>query len=129
MDLELVKIKEEYYSEFVNFITLKEPTYLYLLKLNDKTIGYGNIAKQNNKEKNVLYIYIIEQYRGNGYGKFLFKELLKEAKNFGYKDITLYTNSSDLVMRRLITNNLGIKISQDNDISEYIIPLFKILYS
>ena len=83
MNLELVKIKEDFYSEFDKFITLTEPTYLYLLKLNDKTIGYANISKENNKEKNMLYLYIIEQYRGNGYGS----KLVSQVNNWLFNNM------------------------------------------
>ena len=55
----------------------KENSEKYLLLNDDKEIGYGYILEQ---EVNPIEIYINENERSNGYGKFLFEKLLEIVK-------------------------------------------------
>ena len=58
----------------------EQDTSKYSLKLDGKEIGYGCIYV---REINPIEIYIDEQYRSNGYGKYLFAQLLLIAKERG----------------------------------------------
>ena len=57
----------------------KENSDKYVLKFNEKEIGYSYIfheAKNNN-----IYIFINQENRSNGFGSFLFGEMLKIIKS------------------------------------------------
>ena len=57
-----------------------QDSFRYSLKLDGKEIGYGYIY---DREINPIEIYIDEQYRSNGYGKYLFSQLQQIAKERG----------------------------------------------
>ena len=67
------------------------PYTTYILYVNNVPVGYGRIRHSSSEYLETvvgvgnLGCGISKSYRGNGYGNFLFKELLKKCKDFGYK--------------------------------------------
>lgn len=57
----------------------------YSLRLEDIEVGYGYVFDRKN---NPIEIYIHEQYRSNGYGKYLFAQLLQILKERGVVGVT-----------------------------------------
>ena len=82
--------------------------------LKDDTI-IGN-AIITNDEDNKVNIYIEESYRGNGYGKVLFKEILSIIN----KDITVKTNNP--IMKSIIAYYNGIELSTNKGVTTYRVP-------
>lgn len=64
--------------EFLNkVIDFSVPGKNFVLKNDEKIIGYSRI---NNAEEDDVFIYIKEEYRGNGYGKELFRLTIDETE-------------------------------------------------
>ena len=93
--------------------------YFKLLK-DSKMIGTA-IIKQDEDDR--LYIFIKKELRGNGYGKILFSEILKELKNRGYNDITIKFQKNNIPMLKIVTSNGGLHLSTDEQMVKYIIPI------
>ncbi|MFX0139224.1 MAG: GNAT family N-acetyltransferase [Candidatus Hodarchaeota archaeon] len=63
----------------------------YILQINNKIIGMGAFRKLNDNTGEVKRMYIRKDFRGNGYGKALLKQLLNTGKKFGCSRILLDT--------------------------------------
>lgn len=63
----------------------------YVLQINDKIIGMGAIRKLGDNTGEVKRMYIRQEFRGNGYGKALLKQLLNMGAKFGCSRILLDT--------------------------------------
>ena len=98
-----------------------EYKFLYKLVKDDKVIGYGTI---NNDKENIIYIYIEEQLRGNGYGKILFSKMIEEIKKIGYKEVKIKFAKENIQMLKIVKNNEGLHLSSNEDGVTYLIPLF-----
>lgn len=109
--LEIERVNSNDTKSMFNIINGEE---IYSLLLDKKNIGYG-IIRNNNECK--IEVYILEEYQGNGYGSFLFKELLKKIK----KDINLKIDISNVIIKRIIENNNGIELGRDGQFIYYII--------
>ena len=121
MDLKVIKIDDNL-EEFKSVFEISNNSTFYILRLNDKTIGRAriyNVDQTNNK----FDVYVSEEFRGNGYGKFLFDEIVKEIKQMGYKEVKLQINRKNLIGRRLIEAAGGLKISQKGEITTFVLPI------
>lgn len=85
--------------EFLNkVIDFSVPGKNFVLKNDEKIIGYSRI---NNAEEDDIFIYIKEEYRGNGYGKELFKlSFEKMQKN----EIILNVSKQNIQMIKIINS-------------------------
>ena len=87
---------------------------LYGCYIDDKVIGYAII--RNDLEERV-YLEIINQYQGKGYGSSAFKELL-----FLINDTVKCSVSLDNIkMQRIVLKNKGIEVGRDGRAIHYII--------
>ncbi len=93
---------------------------IYELVKDDFVIGYGVINKD---VKNMITVYILEEYRGNGYGKILFEMLLEKIKEMGHKEIYLTFDKNNIMMKKIVIAKNGLEISNDNDKVTYVIPV------
>ena len=93
---------------------------VYELVKDEIVIGYGIINKDVN---NMATIYILEKYRGNGYGKILFELILEKIKELGDKEIYLTFDKNNIRMKRIIIGKQGLEISIDDDKITYVIPV------
>lgn len=102
--------------EFLNkVIDFSVPGKNFVLKNDEKIIGYSRI---NNAEEDDVFIYIKEEYRGNGYGKELFKlSFEKMQKN----EIILNISKQNIQMQKIIENYQNIKIINEPKYIKYAI--------
>ena len=96
---------------------------IYELVEDNTVIGYGVI---NQDIRNMVTIYILEEYRGNGYGKVLFEMILEKIKELGYKEIYLTFDKNNIMMKKIIVAKRGLEISIDSDKVTYVIPVLLI---
>lgn len=94
----------------------------YLLIDEQKNIiGISTINDSLNFNK--IRINILDDYRGNGYGKLLFQKTLDEYKN-KYNDKELFFKVHNKNLFNIILNKQGaVNINNDDGILEYILPL------
>ena len=94
----------------------------YLLIYEQKNI-IGISTINNSLNFNKIRINIIDDYRGNGYGKLLFQKTLDEYKN-KYNDKELYFKVQNKNLFNIILYKQGaVNINNDDGILEYILPL------
>lgn len=96
---------------------------LYTLRLDGELIGYGILNKDKDKTSNVIWIEIMDKYRGNGYGKALFAKLVEEAKKLGYQRLFLDFPKDNVILKKLVMDYNGIFIANENGISKYVVPI------
>lgn len=85
----------------------------FVLKNNEKTIGYSRI---NDLEEDNIFVYILEEYRGNGYGKELFK---LSFENSPKNEIILNISKQNIQMQKIIENYQNIKIINEPKYIKY----------
>ena len=114
--IELIKVDKQI-GAILKIVDYKS---LFKLTKDNKTIGYGTINKD---EKNLIYIFIEENLRGNGYGKILFSKMLEEIKKEGHKDIIVQFKINNIPMLKIVENNGGLNLSTEEGIFKYLIPI------
>ena len=124
MNLELTKVNKEEYYIYKEITDLTDVYQFYLLKQNNMIIGFGKI---NNEDiENKVEIYILTEYRGNGYGKHLFGKLLEQLKKENIKDISVFIDTTDIVQRKIVEDFKGILVCKSKDKSKFVIPLIDV---
>lgn len=93
---------------------------IYEMVKDDSVIGYGVI---NQDVRNMITIYILEEYRGNGYGKILFELIIEKIKELGHKEIFLTFDKNNIMMKKIVVAKSGLEISIDNDKVTFVIPV------
>lgn len=118
--MEFIKLNETNLKKVIN-VNIDFNCDIYALK-DQNILGYGLLKE----DKTNLYIYVKEEFRGNGYGTKIFNELLDIIrKKTNYNDISLAINKEDMRTNNIIKNNGGIEVSKEKDCLFYIIPLNK----
>ncbi len=105
-------------NELVRFLINEKNSESYVLKKENSIIGYGKI---NKAEDNKIEIFILPEYRGNGYGKILFKNLIDKINNLDFISITFDNNN--IIAKRITEGFGGKQDSLVNGVVRYIIPL------
>lgn len=96
----------------------------YILTDNEEIIGIGTI--NNNIDKNKISIMVDKKYRGNGYGKILFEEALKEyIKQYGIDSLTFEVSNHNTRFINILLQCGSIQIDNTNGMIEYVLPLGK----
>lgn len=116
--MKLIKVTTDNYP---NLFNEESDNYIFV---NDNKDIIGKASINDSVKMNKLKISIEDQYRGNGYGKDIFRQLLEEYK-------TNYKDSSDLrfqINDENRFNNIlhqfgGINISNNNGDLVYILPI------
>ena len=96
-NLDLISIlgqsSRDYAEKSVNELTSYKPPdgIFYILQINDNIIGMGAFRKLEDNTGEVKRMYIRQDFRGNGYGKALLKQLLNVGKKFGCSRFILDT--------------------------------------
>lgn len=99
----------------------KDSIVIKLVQEEKGTIGIAIVDK--NAKVNNIYVEVEIEHRGNGYGKYLFNEALKEClKNFEKKELTFKTMSRNLI-NIIIYKAGGIHVDTDDSINTIIVPL------
>ena len=92
----------------------------FKLVKDDKPLGVGTINKD---KENLIYIYIKQELRGNGYGKILFSKMMEEAKKEGYQEVKVTFPKDNVRMVKIVDDNGGVQQSTDNNQVKYVIAL------
>ena len=90
----------------------KENSDKYVLKFNEKEIGYSYIfheAKNNN-----IYIFINQDNRSNGFGSFLFGEMLKIIKSSKLSHLFFDIEKPNYSANNIIAKFNGQILSEDD---------------
>lgn len=119
--LKVIKIDDRI-DVFKDVFEVNSNCMFYVLRLDDKTIGRAKIYTSEQAE-NRFEIFVSEEYRGNGYGKFFFEEMIKELKRIGYKEVFLKINRADMISRKLIEDFGGLKVSQNKEMTDFVLPI------
>ena len=109
---------EKYTNELINFLINENYSDVYILRNDEIIIGYGKI---NTDVNNKVEIFILPEYRGNGYGKQLFDNLIKTINNLNCIMITFENNN--VIAKRIIESFGGKQESLTAGIVRYILPL------
>ena len=113
----LIEINGENYPELYNKNIDK-----YVLINSHKDI-LGLITIDNSKTFNKIKINVMEEFQGNGYGKYIFKKAVEQYKN-KYDDEKLRFEIKDESRLNNILNELGgINIANNNGVLTYVLPL------
>lgn len=70
------------------------------VKKDEEYVGYGQIIR-NEDSGTIVNVGILQDYRGNGYGKFLINSLLEKSKELGFKKIKIKTHKDNIVALNL----------------------------
>lgn len=119
--IEFINVDKKTEEEMSEQFNIYEDSDLFVLRLDGKTIGCGQIDVKSKDNK--ISLFIIEKYRGNGYGKQLFKNLLKEYKKLGNKDVEIIVSKDNIRMNKIIVDNNGVIIDQQENTIRYIVPI------
>ena len=117
---------EDAYSRGENLPESWIPCTTYFLYINNIPVGYGRIRHYSSEYlENVigagnLGYGIAKKYRGQGYGKILFGELLKECKKIGFKEIKLFPLKNNIPTIKIM-QGYGGKIIGEFKNEKYII--------
>ena len=87
---------------------------------DDRPLGVGTINKD---KENLIYIYIKQELRGNGYGKVLFSKMMEEAKKEGYQEVKVTFPKDNIQMVKIVDDNGGVEQSVNENEVKYVIPL------
>jgi len=86
-----LKIKETELKEIIHSSFVE----IYLMKKNNKIIGFLEMDYRSSKEIKIVHLGLIERHIGKGYGKTLLKFAVKRAKELKIQPLILQTNSLD----------------------------------
>lgn len=120
--------KEDNYSKGKELPEEWIPCTTYFLYVNDIPVGYGRIRHSSNEYlENVigagnLGYGISKEYRGKGYGKILFGELLKKCREMGYNEIKLFPYKSNVTTVKIMQSYAGKIVGEFKD-EKYIIVI------
>lgn len=98
----------------------KENSYKYVLKVRGKQIGLGYIF---NREINPIEIYVDKEHQSNGYGKYLFNALAKEAKNRGMKGMIFELHESQYRFINIISQAGAMQFGKNEGIVKFVLKL------
>lgn len=88
--------KDKLFQEYEENISKDGLPYLYALIINDTLIGMYELNKNDGIEEKeytpyLASVYIKEQYRGQGYSKYLIESAINETKSLGYNKLYLHS--------------------------------------
>lgn len=109
-------------NKLLNTLNINDNDTTYVLEKDDIVIGYGIITKEN---KNKIEIFIKEEYRSNGYGKYLFGKMLEELKKDNYKKIELTFKRDNYRIKNIIVYYGGLQLRTGLKEETYMIPISK----
>ena len=82
---------ERFYNSFINFP--EEDNHQFILEINNEIVGFVNVGASDDEDYNdcgeIYAIYLLNEYKGKGYGKELFKAGVNELKKMGFKKMII----------------------------------------
>ncbi len=115
---ELCKMTEEEKKIFNLPISFSDSYYCF--KENEELLGFAQISYS---EKTDIYIFILEDKRGNGYGNELFSQVLQNIKDHGIHFLEIEFSLSNMVMARIASRNGGVEITRKEGVVKYYLPI------
>ena len=109
---------EKYANDDLNLVLDVRNRENYILRDDNVIIGYGSIIENTNNE---IEIFIFPEYRGNGYGKQLFNNLIKAINNRNIVKIKF--DNINIIAKRIVEKVGGKQESLIDGVVSYIIPL------
>lgn len=91
----------------------------YVLKEKDRDIAYGVINNLNKRGLNKIEIYVLPEYRGNGYGTKMFKSLLPKVNLSEPLYFSVYKGNICAV--KMLMNVHATLTSEDNDEMRFVL--------
>lgn len=116
--LSVINVNENIFNEKFPNTKIFQNDIIYLLNLNEKSIGYAAINEHN--VYNIIRICILNEYQGNRYGSYLFNEMLKIIN----KDIILEIDIDNYKMIRIINRCKGKELRRNNKGVLFLIPQY-----
>lgn len=107
--------------EVIKLMNNEENIETYELRKDNQVMGVGTIALNNKVNK--IYIEIKNEFQSNGYGTFLFCELLDILRKKGYKQIELIIKRSNYKIINIINKFDPICESTNKEYVKYLLPL------
>ena len=86
-----LKIKETELKEIIHNSLVE----IYLMKKNNKIIGFLEMDYRSSKEIKIVHLGLLESHIGKGYGKKLLQFAIERAKKLKIQPLILQTNSLD----------------------------------
>ncbi len=111
----LLKITvREYVESFIDdLLSVKPPSGItFLLQVDGQAIGMGALRTLEDGVGEIKWMYIRPEYRGNGYGRRLFKALLKKGKEFGFSALRLETSDFMTSAHKIYSSEGFVEIGQ-----------------
>ena len=102
-----------------NDLPIKDFEIFYELKDDNKTIGFSAFRKSN---KNPIYIFIKKDYRGNGYGKFLFSQMFEKLKVLDFDEFIFTFEKSNIPILRILEYFSAMHVNTKKNNCTYMIP-------
>ena len=91
----------------------KENSNKYLLKSNQKELGYAYIL--NTGSANNIYVFIHPEYRSNGFGFLLFSNAIQQLRAINkYPHITLDIEKTNIHANNIVAKCGGMILSEDD---------------
>lgn len=112
--LKLHKMKEEEKKQ-MNFLEMDT---CYSFKEGEELLGF---AKINVLENIDIYIFILEEKRGNGFGNELFAQVLEKLKETGVNSFSLVFPLKNVIMRKIVETYGGKEESRKENFIKYTI--------
>ncbi len=113
-------------------VTIEKYTKLYnenvdkflMISDNEETIGTAIIDK--NALYNKIEININKDYRGYGYGKILFIQMLnKYIELYGYENLRFEVEYENITLKRILSKNGALQIDNNDGVLVFMISLKK----
>ena len=96
----------------------------FCITFDDRIIGWLTIHKVDGE---VWAIYLLEEFRGKGFGKYIMNFALTKLKSIGHKKVMLWVFEDNL-KARYFYEKIGFHLSDDKREMTYGIPLMQVKY-
>lgn len=109
--MDLKEKKEMNFLETDNYYSFKE---------EEELLGFAKINIMDNVD---IYIFILEEKRGNGFGNELFSHVLEKVKEEGINSFSLVFPLKNVIMRKIVETYGGKEESRKENMVKYTIAI------
>ena len=89
----------------------------FIAEFNHKPIGCAMLMESTPNMGKLRVLYVAESMRGRGVGATLINAIIKQAKEFGYKELSLWTTDNQIEARNLYKKIGFIKESESPNVT------------
>lgn len=119
--MQFIKVDRDKIMDFDIDINIDGDIEVYFLKDDNKLLGYGLINRD--VKENMIYIYIYEEYRGNGFGSKLFGYLYNGLKNSEIKELLFTIDKSNTRFISIIDKYDSLLLGTKENIVKYLVVI------